>query len=105
MPLVDAARLLTLNQKLRTGNSTWHRFKMLSENEPQNAEMYQSCFDAFTTFIYFRTRTGFQEDSSGRYLNINTLSKSDKVKLKNAFKPIQDIQEVIKNRFQLTYFI
>jgi CBS domain-containing protein len=104
MPLVDAARLLTLSQKLRDGNSTWQRFKMLAENEPQNAEMYQACYDAFTLLIYFRTLTGLQEDSSGRYLNINTLSKSDKVKLKNAFKPIHDIQEVIKNRFQLTYF-
>ena len=38
------------------------------------------------------------------YLNLSELSKLDKVKLKNDFQPINDIQEVIKNRFQLTYF-
>jgi CBS domain-containing protein len=27
----------------------------------------------------------------------------DKLKLKNAFNPIHDVQEILKTRFQLTY--
>ena len=41
------------------------------------------------------------------YANIDAqqgISPQNKVKLKNAFQPITDVQEVIKNRFQLTYF-
>jgi len=34
---------------------------------------------------------------------LNELSKNDKVKLKNCFQPISDIQDLIKNRFSLTY--
>jgi CBS domain-containing protein len=35
----------------------------------------------------FRTEEGFASNSSGRYLDLNKLSKLDKLKLKNAFIP------------------
>ena len=54
--------------------------------------------------LKFRTEEGLEHNSDGRYLNLNELTKLDKVKLKNDFQPINDIQEIIKNRFKLTYF-
>jgi CBS domain-containing protein len=51
----------------------------------------------------FRTEEGLTNDSDGRYLNLNELSKTDKVKLKNCFEPINEIQDIIKNRFPITY--
>lgn len=54
--------------------------------------------------LNFRTEEGLRNGNDGRYLDLNELSKLDKVKLKNAFQPISEIQEIIKNRFQLTYF-
>lgn len=104
MPLVDAARLLTLSLNVKGINNTFHRFKKLAELEPQNAELFDNCADAFSLLSKFRTEEGLLNNSNGRYLNLNELSKSDKVKLKNAFQPIHDIQDAIKNRFQLTYF-
>lgn len=102
-PLSDAARLLSLSQNMLEVTNTFQRFKRLAELEPQNAELYEECSEAFNTLMRFRTEVGLQGSSNGRYLNLNELSKSDKVKLKNCFQPISDLQDLIKNRFSLTY--
>jgi CBS domain-containing protein len=104
MPLIDAARILTLHKGIKNNTNTSFRYTKLAELEPQNASIYEACNDAFLELLYFRTEEGMKNNNSGRYLNLNELSKLDRVKLKNTFQPISDIQEVIKNRFQLTYF-
>jgi CBS domain-containing protein len=104
MPLIDAARLLTLSLDVKGIQNTYNRYKKLAEIEPQNAELFDNCAEAFSILSRFRTEEGLQNNSTGRYLNLNELSKTDKVKLKYAFQPIREVQEVIKNRFQLTYF-
>jgi CBS domain-containing protein len=104
MPLIDAARLLSLNQKITGVNNTLARFKELAVLEPQNAATFEACSEAFSVLLKFRTQEGFVSDSGGRYLDLNKLTKLDKVKLKNAFHPISDVQEILKTRFQLTYF-
>lgn len=104
MPLTDAARLLMLSENVKGITNTYQRFKKMAELEPQNAEIFESCAEAFLVLLKFRTKEGLLNSSSGRYLNLNDLSKSDKVKLKNSFVPIRDIQDAIKSRFQLTYF-
>lgn len=104
MPLIDAARLLTLSLDVKGIQNTYNRYKKLAEIEPQNAELFDNCAEAFSVLSRFRTEEGLQNNSTGRYLNLNELSKTDKVKLKYAFQPIREVQEVIKNRFQLTYF-
>ena len=104
MPLIDSARILALSKGIKNVSNTLSRYAKLAELEPQNAPIYEACADAFAELLKFRTEEGLQNDSDGRYLNLNELSKLDKLKLKNDFQPINDIQEVIKNRFQLTYF-
>jgi len=104
MPLIDAARILSLNQGIKKSTNTAYRFAKLAEKEPQNAAIYEACGEAFLELLKFRTEEGLLNNSDGRYLNLKELSKLDKVKLKNTFQPINDVQEVIKNRFQLTYF-
>lgn len=104
LPLIDAGRLLTLNKEIRNINNTYLRYKKLAELEPQNEELYEACADAFLTLLTFRTEVGLLNENSGRYLNLKELSKLDKVKLKNSFSPIQGVQDLIKTRFQLTYF-
>ena len=104
MPLIDAARILSLSKGIKNVANTISRYSKLAELEPQNAPVYEACADAFAELLKFRTEEGLKNESDGRYLNLSDLSKLDKVKLKNDFQPINDIQEVIKNRFQLTYF-
>ena len=104
MPLIDAARILSLHMGINKNTNTSYRFAKLAEIEPQNALIYEACNEAFLELLKFRTEEGLRNNSNGRYLDLNNLSKLDKVKLKNDFQPISEIQEVIKNRFQLTYF-
>ena len=104
MPLIDAARILSLAKGIKNTANTLSRYAKLAELEPQNAATFEACADAFAELLKFRTEEGIKSGSDGRYLSLSDLSKLDKVKLKNDFQPINDIQEVIKNRFQLTYF-
>ena len=104
MPLIDAARILSLSSGIKNVSNTISRYSKLAELEPQNAVIYEACAEAFSELLKFRTEEGLKNENDGRYLNLSDLSKLDKVKLKNDFQPINDIQEVIKNRFQLTYF-
>lgn len=102
-PLTDAARLLALSHNITEITNTYQRFKKLAETEEKHAALYEECAEAYNLLMRFRTEEGLINNNDGKYLDLNTLSKSDKVKLKNSFQPIADIQDIIKNRFSLTY--
>lgn len=104
MPLVDAARILCLAEKNTQLNNTQERFLMMAKKEPQNAELFEKCAQSFLLFSKHRTIEGINEQNSGRFINLEKLSKQQKIALKNAFQPISEIQSVLKNRFKLTYF-
>lgn len=104
MPLVDAARVLVISHNIKGINNTFLRFKQLAITEPKYSEAYLNAAEAFLTLSKFRTQEGLKNGTDGRYINIEELSKSDKEKLKNAFLPMKDLEEIIKNKFQLTYF-
>lgn len=103
-PLIDAGRLLVLSQDIKGVNSTYMRFKQLAVADSRNSELFLNCAEAFLTLSEFRTVEGLKNDSTGQFINLEELSKTDKVKLKNCFIPIKEVQELIKNRFKLTYF-
>ena len=101
MPLIDAARVLSLNHKLRNINNTAGRFERLAELEVNNKEIYENCSYAFKALLKFRTKQGILHDDSGRFIELATLSKAEKLKLKRCFKSIHDIQELLTLRYNL----
>ncbi|WP_298537111.1 DUF294 nucleotidyltransferase-like domain-containing protein [uncultured Algibacter sp.] len=105
MPLVDAARLLILSKQIRDVNNTSERFEKLAHLEPQNRELYESCSYAFKALTKFKTKQGLLNNNSGKLINLETLMKEEKLKLRRCFKPIQEIQEVLKIRFDLKNFM
>lgn len=105
MPLVDAARLLVLSYKIKECNNTILRFEKLIDVEPQNKELYTACIDAFKILLRFRTVQGLKHKDSGRFIDLKSLNKSDRLKLKGCFGPIRDIQELIKVRFTLSQML
>ena len=52
----------------------------------------------------FRTLEGLKNDNSGEFINLEELSKVDKEKLKEALSPMNDLEDLIKDKFQLTQF-
>jgi len=102
LPLVDAARLLVLSKNIKDYNNTILRFQKLIELEAQNKDLYNECIDAFKILLRFRTVEGIKNDDSGRFIDLKSLNKADRLKLKGCFGPIKDIQELIKVRFNLS---
>lgn len=102
MPLVDAARVLTLSKNIKHTNSTLERYQKLADLEPQNKDTYEACANAFNILLRFRTQQGLKHNDSGRFIDVNHLSKAERLKLKSCFKPIKEIQEVLRVRFQLS---
>ena len=104
MPLVDGARLCAINFNLRGISNTYLRFKQLAMVDPKFSEIYLNCADAFLILSKFRTLEGLKNDSSGNYINVDELTKVDKEKIRNALGPMRDLEELIKDKFQLTQF-
>jgi CBS domain-containing protein len=104
MPLVDGARLFAISLNLKGINNTYVRFKQLAIADPKFSEIYLNCADSFLILSKFRTLEGLKNDSTGDYINIDELSKVDKEKLKNALIPMKELEELIKDKFQLTQF-
>jgi len=104
MPLIDGARLFCLSHNMRGITSTYLRFKQLAIVDPRNSEIYINCSKAFITLSKFRTMEGLKNDSSGQYINLMELTKAEKETLKNAFEPMEELEDLIKDKFQLTQF-
>ncbi|MCZ8145423.1 DUF294 nucleotidyltransferase-like domain-containing protein [Flavobacterium sp.] len=104
LPLVDAARLLTLSNGIKGINSTFQRYKQLAILDPKHAAIYLNCAEAFLTLSKFSTEEGLKEDSNGHYLSLEDLNKVDKERLKAALAPMRDVEELIKDNYQLTQF-
>jgi len=104
LPFVDAARLLVLSHEIKGINNTFLRFKQLAITEPKYADIYLNCAESFLMLLKFKTAEGLKNGTTGQYVSIDEMSKSDREKLKNCFLPMKDLEEIIKNKFQLTYF-
>ncbi|WP_203296095.1 DUF294 nucleotidyltransferase-like domain-containing protein [Luteirhabdus pelagi] len=105
MPLVDAARVLCLSYNISSKNNTVERYRALSEKEPENEALFDSCIDAFHILLRFRTEQGLQHGDSGRYVSLEQLNKVEKLTLKACFKAIKDVQELLQLRFRLSQML
>ncbi|MCX2681520.1 DUF294 nucleotidyltransferase-like domain-containing protein [Galbibacter sp. EGI 63066] len=105
MPITDAGRLLILQHKIKNINNTAERFEKLAELEPQNKELYLSCSYTAKALSKFRTKQGLLHNDTGRFIELDTLSKEEKIKLKRCFKTVSEVQELIKLRFKVHSFI
>ena len=101
MPLVDAARLLVLSHRIGGENNTVKRYQKLANTEPENADLYQMAADAYEVLLRIRALSGLHHKDSGRYIQADGLDKMTKLQLRNAFVPIDEVQQLIKHRFQL----
>ncbi|WP_300440982.1 DUF294 nucleotidyltransferase-like domain-containing protein [Christiangramia sp.] len=105
LPLTDAARVLILEHQVKNISNTAERFQKLAQLEPNNKEIYQACAYSSKVLIKFRTKQGLKNKDNGRFINLEDLGKEDKIKLKRCFKTIKEIQELIKVRFEITYYL
>lgn len=105
MPLADAARVLILFHSVKSINNTIQRFEKLAELEPDNRELYLSCAIAYKVLLKFRTIQGLSNNNSGQFIALESLTKSEKNKLKSTFKTIKELQEIITLKFNISNLV
>jgi CBS domain-containing protein len=105
MPLVDAARLLVLSHKVKSVNNTIERFKKLIDLEPENRDTYLFCIESYKDLLWFRTEEGFKNDNSGRFIDVQSLSKINRLKLRRSFSAVKSVQDLIQTRFKLSQLL
>lgn len=105
MPLVDAARVLILSNRITGISNTLERFEKLIALEPQNKDIYIMCLESYKILLRFRAKQGLANHDSGRFVHIKSLNKFERLQLRNCFKPIAEVQELIKVRFNLAQLL
>jgi len=105
MPLTDAGRLLILEHGVKNISNTSERFEKLAQLESNNKEIFLACAYSSKALIKFKTKQGLKHKDNGRFINLEDLGKEDKIKLKRCFKTIKEIQELIKIRFETSYYL
>lgn len=103
MPLADAARVLALYSKVGGVHNTFRRFEKMAELEPQNRELYEQAADAYEILMRYRTLQGLKHGGSGRYFDPAQLSKVERINLRNSFRPITELQTLLRVRFKLSF--
>ncbi|GAA5221117.1 DUF294 nucleotidyltransferase-like domain-containing protein [Membranihabitans marinus] len=104
LPLVDAARVLVLDQRVERMNNTIQRFERLAEVDAKNKEMYLDAKSAFEVLLRLRALNALKNSDSGRYISPDSLNKIQRILLRNSFKPIGHLQDVLQVKFQLNFF-
>ncbi len=105
MPLADAARVLILAAQLPQVNNTFRRFDKLAELEPQNRALFEQAADAYEILVRYRALQGLKNNTSGRYFKPSELSKMERLNLRNSFKPLRELQDLLTVRFRLNFLI
>lgn len=100
MPLADAARVLILHSKEPAVNNTFHRFDRLAQLDPNNHELFEQAADAYEILVRYRAIQGLKNQDSGRFFNPSELTKMERLNLRNCFKPISALHELLKVRFR-----
>ena len=102
--LVDIARLLSIHFGLKGINNTFSRYKELAIKDASNSEIYLNAADTFLLLSRYRTLEGLKNDNSGEFIDLEKITKSEKEKLKESLHVLKDLEEIVKDNFQLTQF-
>lgn len=104
MPLIDAARVLSLEHELLHCSSTINRFRTLIEQDSIESPLQKTLEDAVTAFdliLRLRVTSGLRHSDSGRYIRTEELSRFEKKEMRTAFEAIATLQKSLSFRYRL----
>jgi CBS domain-containing protein len=103
LPLVDAARVLILQHKIPAMNNTVSRYEKLAELEPNHVSLMREASEGYAFLSAIRARFGLKNLDSGRFIKISELSKLQRQQLRHVFDTIDELQKLMRVRFQTAY--
>jgi CBS domain-containing protein len=101
LPLTDAARVMILEKKIGNINNTPERFRKLATLDVHNKELLLLAADAYEILMRLRAKNGVKRKNNGRYIYPHELDKFERTLLRNCFDPINELQLILKVRFNL----
>lgn len=103
MPLTDAARVLALDFKILAYLSTFEKFEAVAKLEPNLSAICEASAMAYEILMRHRAINGLKNKNSGRFINPNDFNKLERQVVRNTFKTIEKIQQVLENRYKLGF--
>ncbi|MGF1509698.1 MAG: DUF294 nucleotidyltransferase-like domain-containing protein [Myxococcota bacterium] len=104
MPLCDSARVLTYAERLSGPSNTPERFRALAKRDLGSlSKLCTEAADAYELFMRVRAEEGLRSRTSGRFIQVKSLSKLERQSLRTAFRIVEDIQLALRQRFQTDY--
>jgi CBS domain-containing protein len=104
MPLCDAARVLVHDFRLAGQVNTVARFRAVSREEGGPlGRLCDEAADAYEMFIRFRVEEGLRCRTSGRFIEVDRLSKLERQSLRNAFRITEDLQLSLRQRYRTDF--
>lgn len=100
VPIVDAARVLALENKIRN-RSTMGRWKALSSIDPDRKKEYEDLIITFEMLSRIRLKNSLHNPDQGNFVNPKSLHKIEKESMKYSFQFIQDLQKKLEVHFRL----
>lgn len=104
MPMVDAARLFSLEHSYYDSVSTVDRFRFIISQESPHQSIFGEAVHGFEFLQEMRARSGLQNGDDGRFVDISSFDNIEKKVFKEIFHIIRELQKIIQVRFQLDLF-
>ena len=103
VPLIDAARVLAYEHKIKAFGSTFERFEQVAALDQNLAPLCEAAAMGYEILMRHRAIHGLKTGNSGRYIDPNKFNKLERQTIRNIFKTIEKIQEVLETRFRTGY--
>jgi len=105
MPLCDAARVLVHDLRLAEHVNTVARFRAVAQKDGGPlGRLCDEAADAYEMFVRFRAEEGLRCGNSGRFIEVERLSKLERQSLRNAFRITEDLQLSLRQRYRTDFF-
>lgn len=101
MPIVDAARTMSLELGYLESSNTFDRLRYLASYDTGNAKIIEEGIMAYEIILHHRILSGLRNQNTGRYILINVLGKIERQSLRSTFETIMQIQKMISLRYGL----
>lgn len=106
LPLVDVARVLSLEHGQRRPTSTYKRLRAAAERfglETAQGQLFTEAAEAFMVAQFARISQGLRTGTDGAVIHPSELDAQTRTLLITSFRTIFDVLEVTASRFNLTW--
>lgn len=100
-PLVDVARVFTLEHEQEDCTSTVARFERIAEIVPEEGVLFRSAAEAARSSLSLQSLIGHRRGDNGQFIRPHELTKVDQEQIKSVFRTIVKLLDHSASHFKL----